>query len=72
MVQNCCRRKSEIHTLIHLLASELGLPLCCLLVAMYAISGYDSVSTFSHIEKIAIFETFKNKIDELTNMIDFG
>ena len=34
--------------------------------------GCDSVSTFSHIEKIERFQTLKNKIDELTDMIDFG
>ena len=28
----------------HLLVSELGLPICCLLPAMHAISGCDSVS----------------------------
>ena len=32
----------------------------------------DSVSTFSHIEKIATFQTLKNKIDKLTDIIDFG
>ena len=32
----------------------------------------DSVSTFSQIEKIATFQTLKNKIDKLTDMIDFG
>ena len=61
--------KTTIYTSIHLLVSELGLPICCLLLAM---RGCDSVSTFSHIEKIAIFQTLKNKIDELTDMIDFG
>ena len=71
MVQNWCRRRSEIYTPIHLLASELGLPICCLLLAVRVISGYDSVSTFSLNEKIAPFETLKNKFDELTDMIDF-
>ena len=32
-------------------------------------SWYDSVSTLSHIENIATFQTLKSKIDELT---DFG
>ena len=39
---------------------------------MRAISGCDSVSTFSHIEKVATFQTLKNKTDELTDMIDFS
>ena len=39
---------------------------------MRAISVCDSVSTFSHIEKIATFQTLKNKTDELTDMIDFS
>ena len=72
MVHNWCWRRSEIYTPTHLLASELGLPICCLLLAMRAMSGCDSVSTFSHIEKIATFQTLKNKIDKLTDMIDFG
>ena len=29
-------------------------------------------SVLSHTEKIAIFQTLKDKIDELTDMIDFG
>ena len=58
--------------LIPKLASELGLLICCLLLAVRAISGYDSVSTFSHIEKIATFQTLKNKIDKLVGIIDFG
>ena len=61
-----------MYTPIHLLASELGLLICCLLLRMCEMSGCDSVSTFSHIEKIATFQTLKNKIDELTDMIDFG
>ena len=32
---------------------------------MRTISRYDSVSTISHIEKVATFQTLKNKIDEL-------
>ena len=55
---------------IHPLASEIGLPICCLLPAMHA--GCDSVSRFSHIGKMAAFQTLKNKIDELTNIINFG
>ena len=72
MVQIRSRRRSEIYTRIHLLASELGLPICCLLLAMRVMSGCDSISTFSHIEKIATFQTLKNKIDKLTYMINFG
>ena len=53
----------------HVLASELGLPICCWLSAMHAVC--DSVNSFSHIRKITTFQTLKNKIDELTNMIDF-
>ena len=41
-----------------------------LLPAMHA--GCDSVSSFSHIRKMAAFYTLKNKMDELTNMIDCG
>ena len=70
MVQNWCRRRSEMYAPIHLLALEL--PICCLLLAMLAISGCDSVSTFSHIEKIATFQILKSKIDELTDMIDIA
>ena len=63
MVQNWCRKKSEIYTPIHLLASELGLPICCLLLNTRGMSGCDSISTFSHIEKIATLQTLKNKIN---------
>ena len=58
---------------IHLLASELGLPICCLLPAIHAISGCDSVIviSFSHTGQITAFQTLKNKFDELTDMIDF-
>ena len=38
---------------------------------MHAMSGCDSVSSFSHAGKKAAFQTLKNKISELTNMIDF-
>ena len=54
---------------IHVLASELGLPIYCLLSTMHA--GCDSISSFSHIGKITMSQTLKNKIDELTNMINF-
>ena len=53
---------------IHALASEIGLPICCVLPAMHA--GCDSVSSFSHIKKMAAFQTLKNKIDQLTHMIE--
>ena len=36
--------------------------------AMHAISGCDSVSSFSNIGKITAFQTWKNKIDELTDI----
>ena len=39
---------------------------------MHAISGYDSVSSFSHTGKITTSQTLKNKLDELTGMINFG
>ena len=35
-------------------------------------AGCDSVSSFSHIRKMTAFQTLKNKIEEVTNMIDFG
>ena len=37
---------------------------------MRGMSRCDSVRTVLHIEKIATFQTLKNKIDELTDMID--
>ena len=40
--------------------------------AIHAISGCDSVISFSHIGQVTAFQTLKNKIDELTGMIDFG
>ena len=55
---------------LDVLASELGLPIFCLLPAMHA--GCDSVSSSSHIKKMKTFQTLKNKMDKLTNMIDFG
>ena len=39
---------------------------------MRAISGCDFISTFSQIEKKAIFQAIKNKIHELTDMTNFG
>ena len=51
---------------IHVLASELELPICCLLPAMHA--GCNLVS----IRKMTTFQTLKNKIDKMTNMINFG
>ena len=71
MVQHWCRRRSEIYTPIHLLISESGLPICCMLLEMRAMSRCDSVRTFSRIEKIATFQTLKNKIDELADVIGF-
>ena len=44
-----------------ILASELGLPICCLLLATRAVSGCEYVCTFSHIEKIVTFQTLKKK-----------
>ena len=44
---------------IHVLASELGLPMCCLGSAMHAVSGCDSVSSFPHIRKTKTFQTLK-------------
>ena len=38
---------------------------------MHAISECDYDSSFSHIGKIT-FQTLKNKIDELTDIIDFS
>ena len=39
---------------------------------MHAVLGCHSVSSFSHIGKMATFQTLKNKIDELKNLIEFG
>ena len=44
---------------LHLVASKLGLPICCLLPAMYAISRCDSISSFSHTGTITTFLTLK-------------
>ena len=41
-----------------------------ILSAMHLIPGCNSVSSFSHIGKIKTLQTLK--IDELTDMIDFG
>ena len=57
---------------IHVVASKSGLSIGFLLPAMHAVLECYSVSSFSHIKKVTIFRTLKNKIDELTNMIDFG
>ena len=43
-------------TPVHLVASELGLPICCLLREMHAISGCNSVNSFSHTGKITAFQ----------------
>ena len=51
---------------VHLVASELELPICCLLPAMHAISRCNSVSSFSH-AGIITFQTLKNKHDKLTD-----
>ena len=55
---------------VHILASELGLTICCLRPAMHVISGYNFVSSFSHIGKTITCLT--SKIDELTDVINFG
>ena len=52
----------------YLVASELGLPICCLLSAMHAILGCNSVNSFPHTGKITTFQTLKHKLDELTDM----
>ena len=42
---------------------------------MHAISRCDSVNSFSHTGNITTFQTLKNKqnkLDELTDMVDFG
>ena len=63
---------NQRYTLTHLLASELGLQIWCLLPAMPAVSGCDSACSFSHTGKITAFQTLKNKINELTELIDFS
>ena len=57
---------------MHLVASKLGLPICRLLPAMHAISRCDSITSFSHTAKITTFQTLRNKLDELTDMIELG
>ena len=52
----------------YLVASELGLPICCLLSAMHAILGCNSINSFPHTRKITTFQTLKHKLDELTDM----
>ena len=50
-----------------LLASELGLSICCFLPAMHAISRYDSVSSFSRTGNITDnIENIEKQFDELT------
>ena len=61
-------RDHERYIPTHELAS--GLPLCCLLLARHGISQCDSLSIFSYIG-MKTFQTLKNKINKLTNMIDF-
>ena len=39
---------------------------------MHSISGCDTISSFSHIGKITTFQTLKDKINKLTDLIDFG
>ena len=39
---------------------------------MHVILGYKSVSSFSHIRKITTFQRLKNKLDNLTDIINFG
>ena len=50
------------NTPVTLVASELELRICCLLPAMHAISGCNSVSSFSHTGKTTTFQTLKNKL----------
>ena len=38
---------------------------------MHVISGCEFVSSFSHFGKIRAFQTLKNKIDKVTDMIDY-
>ena len=72
MVFNWYRWRSGIIPTHLIVASELELTVCCLLPAMYAIWGCDSVNSFSHTRKITTFEALKNKLEELTDTIDFG
>ena len=73
MVQNWCRRRSGIYTPLHPLASCIHLlPICCLLLAMHVQCQDVTPSVLFHIEKIAIFQIIKNKIDEQKDMIGFG
>ena len=39
---------------------------------MHVISGCNSVSIFSNFGKIRAFQTLKNKIDKLADIIDYG
>ena len=47
---------------VHLVASELRLPICCLLPAIHTISRCNSVSSFSHTGKITTFQKIKKQI----------
>ena len=59
---------------LRLVTSKLGLPICYLFPAMYAISRCDSISSFSQTGNMTTFQTLKNKQNQLklTDMIDFG
>ena len=58
----------QIYISVHLVASKLGSPICCLLPAIHAVSRRNSISNFSHTGKTAKFQTLKRKLDELTDM----
>ena len=53
----------DIYTYISI---SLRIRITNVLPAMHKMSGCDSVSTFSHIEKIATFQTIKNKIENVS------
>ena len=58
---------------VNLVASELGLPICCLLPAMHAVSRCNYVSSFSHTGKTATFQTLKKQTRRTDRyMINFG
>ena len=61
-------RDDQRYISAYLVASELGLPICCLLSAMHVILGCKSVNSFPHTGKITTFQTLKYKLDELTDM----
>ena len=50
---------------LHQVASKLVLSICCLLAAMYAISRYGSIGSFSHTGKITTFQASKKKQNKL-------